>query len=413
MRYFIIAFLLAVLLSPQVAAQNEQKSFGISFSGFVKTDVMYDSRQTVNLREGHFMLYPAAERLGADGEDLNAAPSLNMLSIQTRLKGDISGPDALGAKTSGQIEGEFFGMAEGDINGFRLRHAFVKMDWGATSLLVGQTWHPMFVAECYPGVVSFNTGAPFQPFSRNPQVRLTQSFGGLRLIGVAASQRDFQSYGPNADGDPVLGSTFLRNAVLPNLHFQAQYGTGGHLFGAGVDYKQLRPRLVTFRNTVSDERIGGMSYIAFANLDLAPIRVKAEGVLGENLADLLQIGGFTMIAYDPVRGEAEYAPLSSYSAWGEIIYGKDLEFALFAGYSENLGAPENIVGISYTRGGNIASLLRVSPRIQYTTGALRFAAELEYSAAAYGTANDENKGLVEETVSVANTRVLMAVFYFF
>lgn len=413
MRYLFITIILLALLSSHADAQNETKSFGISFSGFVKTDFIYDSRQTVNLREGHFLLYPMAESLGADGEDLNAAPSFNMLSIQTRLKGDITGPDALGAKTSGQIEGEFFGMAEGDINGFRLRHAFVKMDWGSSSLLVGQTWHPMFVAEVFPGVVSFNTGAPFQPFSRNPQIRFSQTLGGLRLIAVAASQRDFQSYGPDATGKPVLSSSFLRNAVIPNLHFQAQYGIDGHVFGAGVDHKQLLPRLVTDKNTAAEERISGTSVIGYAKIDVAPLTFKVEGVLGENLADLLQLGGYAITAVDVASGEMEYSPLSSLSVWGEVIYGKEFEVALFAGYSESLGADENILGGYYVRGGNIANLLRVSPRVQYTAGKVRLAAEFEYTAAEFGTANDNNKGLVENTVSVANSRLLMAVYYFF
>jgi len=27
--------------------------------------------------------------------------------------------------------------------------------------MIGQFWHPMFATDCYPDVVSFNTGAPF------------------------------------------------------------------------------------------------------------------------------------------------------------------------------------------------------------------------------------------------------------
>ena len=82
--------------------------------------------------------------------DINASADLHMLNIQTRLKGDISGPDAFGAKTSGVIEAEFYGTSELDVNGFRLRHAYVKMDWQKTNLLVGQYWHPLFPAESFP-----------------------------------------------------------------------------------------------------------------------------------------------------------------------------------------------------------------------------------------------------------------------
>ncbi|MGM0626440.1 MAG: hypothetical protein ACQES0_11205, partial [Bacteroidota bacterium] len=37
---------------------SENKKFGISWSGFVKNDFFFDSRQTVAAREGHFLLYP-------------------------------------------------------------------------------------------------------------------------------------------------------------------------------------------------------------------------------------------------------------------------------------------------------------------------------------------------------------------
>ncbi|MDZ7633359.1 MAG: hypothetical protein U5L72_02520 [Bacteroidales bacterium] len=164
-----------ILLLPEAGAQEAGQTFGIKFSGFVKTDIFYDSRQSSasnGLREGHFYLYPDDILYDDDMNDLNANPSFHILNIQTRIRGDITGPDAFGAKTSGAIEAEFFGTSESDLNGFRLRHAYVKMDWQKVSLLAGQYWHPMFPAENFPGTVSFNTGVPFLPFSRNPQVRL-------------------------------------------------------------------------------------------------------------------------------------------------------------------------------------------------------------------------------------------------
>ena len=104
-------FLLLLMLLPffVLMAQEEENSFGIKFSGFVKTDVFWDSRQTVAVREGHFLLWPSAEKLDPDNKDINAKSSFNILLIQTRLRGRISGPEAFGAKTSGLIEADFFG----------------------------------------------------------------------------------------------------------------------------------------------------------------------------------------------------------------------------------------------------------------------------------------------------------------
>ncbi len=199
MKKALLLLVFSAILAGSVIAQDNT-NFGIKFSGFVKTDMFWDSRQTVAAREGHFLLYPANEKLDVEGNDINAKANFNMLSIQTRLRGTITGPDALGAKTSGVIEAAFFGHTEGDINGFRLRHAFVKLNWTKTELLIGQYWHPAFVTYCFPGTVSFNTGAPFVPFTRNPQIRITQKLGNVNLMLTALTQVDFVSTGPLGPG---------------------------------------------------------------------------------------------------------------------------------------------------------------------------------------------------------------------
>lgn len=406
MKKLIVVFLF--VFSILINAQTEKQSFGISFSGFVKTDFIYDSRQTVSLREGHFFLYPQSENLDINGNDINAQSSFNILSIQTRLNGRITGPDAFGAKTSGQIEAEFFGTTDGDINGFRLRHAFVKFDWEKSSLLVGQTWHPMFVVEMFPGVVSFNTGAPFQPFSRNPQIRFTYSVENLKFILAALSQRDFQSNGP--DG---FSSSYLRNSVIPNLHAQIQYSKEGDLFGAGIDYKKLTPRLSTAKKVITDNSISTLSAIGYAKLNVEPVTIKTEVVYGNNLADHLMLGGYAIKSINTVSGEEEYTPISVFSLWGEVSTGKEIEFALFGGYTKNLGADENISGSYFGRGINIENLLRISPRVQWNSGKARISTELEYTSAGYGTPDNLNKGKVGNVKSISNLRLLFAVFYFF
>ena len=130
--------ILIVLLLP-ILTIAQKKKVKLKFSGFVKSDVFWNSRQSVAVREGHFYLYPKNELLDMNGDDVNAKSDFNILSIQTRLKLAITGPDAFGAKTSALIEGAFFGTTDPDINGFRLRHAYAKLNWTNTELLVGQT----------------------------------------------------------------------------------------------------------------------------------------------------------------------------------------------------------------------------------------------------------------------------------
>ncbi|HSL88899.1 MAG TPA: hypothetical protein VK870_06340 [Ignavibacteriaceae bacterium] len=400
--------LLLCSFSSLLFSQTDKQSFGISFSGFVKTDIFYDTRQSVIIREGHFLLYPQNENQDANGNDINDKSSFNILSIQTRLNGKITGPDAIGAKTSGVIEGEFFGHSDADINGFRLRHAFVKLDWDKTSLQVGQTWHPLFIAEMFPGVVSFNTGSPLQPFSRNPQVRLTHSFDKFKIIAVAASQRDFSSNGPNG-----FTSTYLRNSVVPNIHAQVQYSGDDFFGGAGIDYKKITPRLVTTNNIKTDNSVSSLAFTGFVKIYVEPVTFKFQGVYGGNLADQIMLGGYAVKSLDTLTGMEDYTVINCLSVWGEVSVGKNIEYAVFAGYTKSLGADNNIVGAYYGRGTNIENVFRVSPRMQFNFNSLRFSTELEYTSAGYGIPDNLNKGKIENVKDFTNLRIIGAFYYFF
>jgi len=400
----LLALFIVLLISSKVISQ-ENKSFGITFGGFVKTDIIYDTREVVSLREGHFLIFPVNDKKDATGKVVNDRPSFNILSIQTRLTGKITAPDVLGAKTTGVIEGAFFGNVEGDINGFRLRHAFVKLEWSSSSILVGQYWHPMFIVESFPDVVSFNTGAPFQPFSRNPQIRFNQKFGSVGLTAIAYSQRDFSSPGPQGNS-----SIYLRNSSLPALNLQIAFQTNGFLFGFGGDYKILKPRLVTEKNYYTDETISSYAGFAFAKVNSGDFTFKLEGVYGQNLNDLVMLGGYGVSEKANDTGVEKYTNLNIYSVWSELIYGKDIQFGLFAGYTKNNGANNNVIA-PYARGFNIDYVYRVSPRIIVNSGKFRIATELEYTSAAYGT--PDTKGKISNSEEFANIRLLTGVYLFF
>ena len=385
---------------------SQEKTYGIKVKGFVKTDLMRDSRQTVAAREGHFLLFPANENIDANGDDLNAKANLNMLGIQTRLTGSITGPDVGSAKTTGTIEGAFFGHSNSDVNGFRLRHAFLKLSWEKSTLLIGQYWHPMFITECFPGVVSFNTGSPFQPFSRNPQIRFTQKMNNLNMSATAASQRDFASSGPDGGG-----SIYLRNSALPILNLTLKYISQCLTTGIGANYMSLAPRLGTDTGFKTNEKINSIALMGFAKLVKNDLTLKVESIYGSNMSDLLMLGGYAVTNTELSTGVETYTGVNTLSTWGEIMYGKALQYGLFFGYTENLGADDNITGAFYGRGRDIANIMRVSPRVQITKGKVRFSGEVEYTVADYGT--PDVKGTVKNTTSVSNLRILFASYLFF
>ena len=433
MKRLVIFVLVITSITVQAQKTKEETKFGISFSGFVKTDIFYDSRQTVNIREGHFLLYPENRSYDDNHNDINSKNTFNILSIQSRLKAAITGPDAFGAKTSGVLEADFFGNENSsfsDVNGLRLRHAFMKLNWKSTELLVGQYWHPMFIAESFPGVISFNTGAPFQPFSRNPQIRLTKSLGGLKLIACLFSQRDFTSTGPEYtfanniySSTVVASSKYLRNAGIPNIHFQMQFNPDSteHLFGIGLDYKSLLPELYSVNQAktarfVSSEKLNSISGIAFAKLKFKPLTIKIEGVYAQNAFDMLMLGGYAVNQINiPDTGAKDFSNIQTGSIWMDAnTNGKKVQFAVFAGYTKNLGSSETIKTTNfYARGSNIDNVYRVSPRIVFISGKLDIALEMEHTVATYGIINGDTKGGVTEGIAVGNTRGLLAFIYKF
>jgi hypothetical protein len=407
------------LIMALAADAQEESKFGIKFSGFVKNDFFWDSRQTVAAREGHFLLWPSPEILDENGDDINADANFNFLAIQSRLSVSITGPDAFGAKTSGLIEGDFFAQANDNINLLRLRHAIIKLNWTHLEVMTGQFWNPLFVTGCFPGTVSFNTGTPLQSFARNPQLRLTYKTGGWSILAAALSQRDFTNVGESG-----ATSSYLRNSSIPDMHLQLHYGTNNEsgmniLAGAGMAFKTIVPRSSSTGLTGTykvNEKVSGLTVLGFSKLTTDPITLKLQVRYGENISDLLAVSGFGVSEYvDLTTGERAYTPLTSMTFWGEVHTNGNPQVGVFGGFTSNNGTKDALAipGANvFGRATTIKTLYRISPRIHYTAGKVRLAAELEYTAAAYGSNYDEFY-LPEETTSVANLRVLFAILYFF
>ena len=444
-RYFPALFCM-IMLSQFAVAQSKESGvnstetkppmFGISFSGFVNTDIFYDTRQTVMARDGDWLFYPESVKKDADGKDINAKGTFDILSILTRVSGNITGPEIFKAKTSGLIEGEFYGNVPANINTFRLRHAYVKLSWTKTELLFGQYWHPMFVTTCYPETISLNTGAPFLVFSRNPQIRVTRQLGKFKMILATISQVDATSTGP--DG---TSTKYLRQSVLPELNFQLQFSIKNEkkktefLIGASVDFLMLTPRISTevIKKAAYDTVINNLvvhhdavvlnyktdakatSIIAnfFTKLQLPKVTIKAGGVYGGNCFALNMIGGYAVKSLvDPAKGIVDYTSIRTASVWTDFkTNGTKWSPGIYGGFSKNLGAACEFIGPIYSRGSNIDYLYRIAPRVSLTVKKLKFATELDYTVAAYGTTN--KKGYVSNSKEVGNLRILFSVFYYF
>jgi len=373
-------------------ATDATPTFGVKWTGFVKTDYMFDTRQTINSREGHFMILPAAEKL-VNGEDVNDQTNFNILSIQSRLRAGITGPDFFGMKTSGAIEADFFGNSGtglDDVNGFRLRHAFVQLSNDKVEILMGQFWHPMFVTSVFPDVYSFNTGVPFAPFSRNPQLRLTTK-GKVKFIGVLFTERDFQTRGAS-----------VSQAGMPQLHAQLQIGTvANSLGGFGINFKSARPALGT-------DNVTSTAFIGYFRTKLGKATWKAEAIYGQNMSDILQISGFG-------TANGDYVNNDTFSAWTEFNadFSPTMEWGVFGGYSKNSGFGEAITYSNGFLGNSVESAFRVSPRIGWKSGKMKIGIEGEFTSAQYGSIDGSGDMNTTGIDAVNNFRLLTTAIYNF
>jgi len=391
--------------------ESKDKKIKIGIHGFIKTDYWYDSRQVAYAREGLFTLFPKDESFDKFGNDINGEASFNYSAITSRINFKFEGADAFGAKAFGFIEADFSGASNVTINTFRLRHAFIQLSWTNTDLLLGQYWHPLFVTDVFPRVISLNTGAPFQAFNRSPQIRLTQHIGNLNIIAAVIAQRDYSSIGP-------LGRSFsyLSNSLYPNIHIQLQYKKNNNTLGIATDFKTLRPRLISDSNIITSNTVNSLSYMAYYKFQNKHINFKSKLMFAENLTDQLMLGGYAIEKVDSSNNFYTYTATQHISLWGNLTINTSFEKfslhpSLFVGYSKNLGTKNDNIGIYYSTGHDIDQLIRIAPSISIKSGGTMFSLEWEYTQAKYGDPQDN--GTVSNTHSVSNNRLIFTGFYFF
>ncbi|MFO7843467.1 MAG: hypothetical protein R6V16_06615 [Bacteroidales bacterium] len=408
MKHLFLILLAGYLIPGILVAQESEQKLKVSINGYIANEMYFDTYNSATSRDGQIYFYPLPEDLDANGDDLNKNFQAQMLAIQSRTRLTLSGLEAFGAKATGAIEGDFLGTTQDYTRHFRLRHAFIKLNWQNAELLTGQFWHPMFVTGCFPGVFSFGAGAPFNPLNRAPQVRYTyQPNQNISLMGAALFHGDFRSSGP-------LGAQ--QNSGLPDMQFQMIYKNDFVFTGFTAGYKFLTPRTETEMGVKTSETIGSYNLQAFAKFITRPVTIKLQGAYGQNMTNYVMIGGYGA-AEDPLlpgNDDYSYINKNTVSLWAELLTNFEaFNAAIFAGYSSNLGASDNYFSLDYARGENIDYIFRISPRVQYSSGPVTLILEHMMTGAAYATNFDENYKPTESDSPTINHRVIFAAKYSF
>jgi len=401
--------LLMLFLPILVFSQEEQVSPKVTVGGYVRYEFIFDTYESADTRDGEVYLYPLRERLDAFGEDINKNININMLGLQARPRIAAKGIKAFGADVSGVLEGDFLGISQNDTRMLRLRHGFVSLKWSGSELVMGHTWHPMFVTECFPATISMGAGVPFHVLNRAPQIRYTKNIGPkTSLMGALLVHGYHKSTGP---------AEAQRQSGLPDAQVQLKYKSDKMFASFTAGYKFLKPRLVTDNNVVTDETIGSFNTAANLKLLFSPVTIKVEGIYGQNLTNFVMIGGYGAAENPDLVDDYSYSNINTMSVWSDISYAKsNMEIALFGGFSSNINATNDYYSLSgYTRGEDLKSIFRVSPRIVFKSGNVDIGIEYMITGAKYGDVDytDARYRFTSTDAFTMNHRMLLAVKYSF
>lgn len=408
MRRWLMLFL-CMLVTMHLTAQK--KNFTYKFYGFVRGDLFYNTRSNMAPVDGNFYLYPLDNSLDADGKDLNATPNGSFYTFTSRLGLDLTGPMIGSARTSAKIETDFGGFS-GHNTVLRIRQAYVALHWDSHQLLVGQTWHPLFGAVC-PDVLNLSTGAPFQPFNREPQIRYQYDVKNVRLTASLLWQLQYLSSGPQG-----MSEAYIKNSCVPEIYLGADYSsTDGWMAGAGAHLISLKPRTTSDWNGQTyqvNERMTALSYEAHLKYSGRRFTFAAKTLVASALDHTALLGGYGVCSVNPANGEQEYTPFRHSTTWLNVTYGKKWKPGIFVGYTKNLGTGKSLVSADkvYGMGLDIDQLLTVNVNLSYNLPHWQFGFEYCPATAYYGT-TDPATGRVGHTHAVTNHRILGLMMYYF
>ena len=437
------------------AARNSVQK-PIKLYGFVRNYFNYDSRKTVTVCGGEYLMIPSDEDWANSGTapvpsaglpegweadyDRNAVPQAHFLALSSRFGVDATGPELFGAKSSAKLEGDFAGFGTTNTV-FRLRLAYAKLTWHReyerslgnaltvrSELLVGQDWHPLS-GNIMPDVLGMAAGAPFRPHSRTPQVRW-MFYPAERLGFTVAALYQFQYTSPGPDGE---SAKYANQSIVPELFIGLNYRDGKFYSQLGVDYSCLTiydestftvSSLATFLNIRAKRHCNSLSPTFYFQYSGRKLTTKFRTTLAQNLAHLNMLSGYVLAVSDEFPNGV-YRPMTSSVTYFNIAYGKTWRTNLFLGYQKNLGLPEGYTravdpadtyNYMYMKKGiaNINSIYRIAPSISYNTKAFNIGLEYEWTAVAYGDLQVDGTVADNDNLrQVSNHRICAMVKYNF
>lgn len=232
----LFAVFLVALLALPAAVMAQQTEF--TLGGFIKFETWWDSA-ALNKN----IAAPPLRNNDPNGQH----GRYNATAQGSRFNFTIKGPKLWGATVTGFIEMDFdkdFEARQSASSAYapRLRHAFFRLNWPETELLMGQYWG--YFSEFYPELIQ---DGPFQGHGcatqRLAQVRVTQTFGlgqgKMTLSGLVGKPTDTNDSG-NVNYPITTSTGPLEGQASETPQIQAKVQYEGDFWGKAGFYG--RPR---------------------------------------------------------------------------------------------------------------------------------------------------------------------------
>jgi hypothetical protein len=429
LQYLIVIFLFTffgVAIGDTAVEKKAEEKFKIDFSGLVKPELFWDTRQIVSLGDGCDLIIPKDKQPDVNGNDIDSIGSFNMMAVQTYLTAKASGITIAGADASATVDTYFFGVSDPTLNILSNYNIYIDLKWRNTLLKLGEYFVPEYVVDCAPNTISFNGGGPFEPFDNVPQLRLVQSFGTLSFL-LAGCTEIAESVSAAGDSFQTqrFSSVFLRNSKMPRLSLLIRKDIGKSAVVAGATVRVLKPRLVSTLDYKVDEHVASFSAFGLAKGQRDSLICISKIAFIQNFVAEALLGGYGVESLNPRNDERTYTNFSAFIFWLDTQVGTKVQPGIFIGIAKNLGTHDPLINVAqFKQFGfenfedatfgfeqNVAFIFRISPRIKLNVKNFSFGIETEYTHASFGTITQNGKPVCPNPEG--NLRFLFATYYSF
>lgn len=411
--------MIALLLATGFASLAQETPAKFKLYGFLRNYAITDTREVNGGTHDIYFYMPKDMNLGADGvTDLNSGFNWKFLSLTTRLGLDFSGYQFQNLNVSGKVEADFYSLngtsSSSTIAQLRLRQAYMalsqKFENGDDLVAnIGQTWHPL--GADLPHGINLESGAPFNPFNRSPQVMIHWTHGYLTLTGGILYLSQYLPMDAEVNSKSVAPYKY----GWPEEYFGITTRHGGFLSKLGFTNILTKPVRTTADKYKASGLLDALTAMYYCQYTKDMFQVKAKVAYAMSGEHLNLLSGYGISAYDATAHEYTYTPMQDLTAFVSAQYGKKFQVLGMIGYMKQLGTTEDLIGgtsvmnataiadgnlwLNTAAATNIQQAVRVTPTVLWNLGKFQTGIEYDFTIAQFGNSDATRgiRGLYDDT----------------